>query len=125
MRKRVMVVAHPDDETIWAGGLVLLNPGDWTIISCQIPKIDPVRSDSFLQACRLLGAKGVNRPQALDPDFHFKLGDMDLSGYDHIVTHGQRESMVTQTISIFITSSLKTGQINLSPLSGICPGSMC
>ena len=29
--KCVVIVAHPDDETLWAGGTILMNPdNDWT-----------------------------------------------------------------------------------------------
>ena len=33
-RSAVVIVAHPDDEVIWCGGLILQKPDwDWTILS--------------------------------------------------------------------------------------------
>ncbi len=55
-RSVVVVVAHPDDETLWAGGLMLSRPS-WspTIISlCRAS--DPDRAPKFQIACRRLGA---------------------------------------------------------------------
>ena len=42
-----IIVAHPDDETIWAGGTILMHPvSDWTIITlCRAS--DPDRAPKF------------------------------------------------------------------------------
>ncbi len=55
----VMVVAHPDDETLWAGGTALMHPDwQWTVASlCRLS--DPDRRPRFLQATQKLGAAGV------------------------------------------------------------------
>ena len=54
-----VIVAHPDDETLWAGGTILANPMTrWTVISlCR--KSDPDRAPKFLAAVEALGASGV------------------------------------------------------------------
>lgn len=53
-----VIVAHPDDETIWAGGTVLINPQcSWTIVSlCR--KNDPDRAPKFFKALSELNAQG-------------------------------------------------------------------
>ncbi|TFH18169.1 PIG-L family deacetylase [Candidatus Bathyarchaeota archaeon] len=53
-----VIVAHPDDETIWAGGLVLMNPDwRWHFISlCR--GSDPDRAPRFIQAVHKLGGEG-------------------------------------------------------------------
>lgn len=54
-----VIVAHPDDETLWAGGIILMNPQcSWTILSlCR--GNDPDRAQKFLQALAIYGATGA------------------------------------------------------------------
>ncbi|MFA5554990.1 MAG: PIG-L family deacetylase [Phycisphaerae bacterium] len=53
-----VIVAHPDDETLWAGGLILLHPKvRWTIISlCR--KNDSDRAPKFFNAVKEFNAAG-------------------------------------------------------------------
>lgn len=53
-----VIVAHPDDETLWAGGTILMHPEvKWTIVSlCR--KSDRDRVGRFLRAMEYLGACG-------------------------------------------------------------------
>ena len=92
MTRRLMVVAHPDDEILWGGGLPIAFPGDWTIIACSIPHHDPVRAYCFFRVCEELGAKarllpftdgGI--PENLLPHLDVLGG---LEGFDEVVTHG-------------------------------------
>ena len=57
--KCAVVVAHPDDETLWAGGTILLHPDvKWTIVAvCR--KSDRDRAPKFLKALKKLGATGA------------------------------------------------------------------
>jgi LmbE family N-acetylglucosaminyl deacetylase len=84
--RKLMVVAHPDDETLWGGGIVLRYPGNWDIYCCSVPIADPVRADKFHVACERLGATGHVIRHAETPS----LGHLDLVplDYDVIVTHG-------------------------------------
>jgi len=58
IRGCAMIVAHPDDETLWAGGTILMHPEvRWTIVSlCR--KSDRERAARFFQAMEYLGAWG-------------------------------------------------------------------
>lgn len=53
-----VIVAHPDDETLWAGGAILARPNyNWFIVTlCR--KSDPDRSQKFFKAMQVYGAKG-------------------------------------------------------------------
>ena len=54
-----VIVAHPDDETLWAGGTILLHPDcNWTVIAlCR--KSDPDRAPRFNQVLEQLNATGA------------------------------------------------------------------
>jgi LmbE family N-acetylglucosaminyl deacetylase len=57
--RTAIIVAHPDDEVIWAGGLILQHPDwDWTVLSlCRADDAD--RAPKFERVCRHLGATGL------------------------------------------------------------------
>lgn len=54
-----VIVAHPDDETLWAGGTVLLHSQcRWTIVTlCR--KSDPDRAPKFAEALKAFNAFGA------------------------------------------------------------------
>ncbi len=83
-KRPVVVVAHPDDESLFGAGIILRYPNDWTVICCTIPFHDPIRAEKFHDACRVLGARGIVRqhPERVD---HVPIPD--LNEYDLIVTH--------------------------------------
>lgn len=54
-----VIVAHPDDETLWAGGTILMHPDSrWTVVTlCR--RSDADRAPKFEQAVAQYGAAGV------------------------------------------------------------------
>jgi LmbE family N-acetylglucosaminyl deacetylase len=91
--RTALVVSHPDDESLFFGGLVLSHAYvDWTIYCSSVPRLDPIRAWKFFDACEVLGAKGRLLPYQ-EPEPHLPLEDermalLDLEPYDRIVTHG-------------------------------------
>ena len=92
-----VVVAHPDDETLWAGG-TLLSHQDWkchVITLCR--SSDPDRAPRFFKALEQLGATG-NMGDLDDGPDQTPLKDEDVEqgilallpeyAYDLIITHG-------------------------------------
>ncbi len=57
-KSAAVIVAHPDDETLWAGGTILSLPSwHWFILSlCR--GSDPDRAPRFYKALKALGAAG-------------------------------------------------------------------
>jgi len=58
-RQVAVIVAHPDDEILWCGGLILQNPDwDWTVLSlCRAGDAD--RRPKFDRVCEHLQVQGA------------------------------------------------------------------
>jgi len=97
--RAAVVVAHPDDETLWVGGTMLLHPEwSWEVVTlCRAS--DPDRAPRFARALERLGASGRlgdlddGPDQApLDASIVEKtvLSLLSATCYNFIVTHGDR-----------------------------------
>jgi LmbE family N-acetylglucosaminyl deacetylase len=54
-----VIVAHPDDETLWSGGTILSHPlWKWFIV-CLCRGSDTDRSPRFLNTLHVLGSQGI------------------------------------------------------------------
>ena len=92
-----VIVAHPDDETLWTGGTILLHPeAEWTVVAlCR--RSDRDRAPKFFESLEYLGADGAIGDLDDGPDQDPLPGHMvrkvvmDLlpsDRFDLIVTHG-------------------------------------
>ncbi len=98
-RSVAVIVAHPDDETLWAGGTILAHSSwNWHIVTlCRAS--DPDRAPRFHRALRELGATGSmgdldDGPEQdlLDPEAvrQTVLGLLPASHFDLIISHNPR-----------------------------------
>lgn len=55
----VIIVAHPDDETLWAGGTILSHPSWRCFIACLSRASDAERATRFYQALKILRSDGI------------------------------------------------------------------
>lgn len=93
---KLMIVAHPDDESLFGGEALLATPG-WTVI-CVTHASNPVRRREFVQAMESAGADYT----MLDHEDHLENGNFDPSlaatlgallaerPYTTVVTHNER-----------------------------------
>jgi len=91
-----VIVAHPDDETLWAGGTILLRQDvRWTVVTlCR--RSDPDRSVRFFKAMESLNASGLMGDMDDGPE-QLPLGSTEVeemvlslipeSGFDLVITH--------------------------------------
>ena len=88
--KTAVVVAHPDDEVLWAGGYISSHPGT-DVLCCTIPVKDPERCLVFLDVCRQLGARGIvvaDTPDVVGQDIGSLLTMQKLvQSYELVLTH--------------------------------------
>lgn len=97
-RSALAIVAHPDDEIIWCGGLFLQTPEwDWTVL-CLCRDDDRDRRPKFFRVCECLGMQGFMsdlddsnplRPIYPPADIGWRIRAMSNErDWDLCITHG-------------------------------------
>lgn len=91
-----VIVAHPDDETLWAGGTILNHPLWKCFIVCLSRRKDTDRSSRFFNVLKILKAEGIMGDLDDGPDQEpldqkevqrVILGLLPEKHYDLIISH--------------------------------------
>ena len=94
-----VIVAHPDDETLWAGGTILNNPSWECFIISLCRKNDTDRAPKFYKVLKNLNAKGImgdlddGAEQTPLPEKEVEKAILDLlpqNHFDLIITHNPK-----------------------------------
>ncbi len=87
-KRNAVIVAHPDDEALFAGGLLSRYKG-FDVICCSIPFKDPERALCYFESVRRLGHYPILFPfQEISVHAPLRhLGMLELGKYDSIFTH--------------------------------------
>jgi LmbE family N-acetylglucosaminyl deacetylase len=124
-----IIVAHPDDETLWAGGMILNHPYWKIFILCLCRGSDTERAPRFFNALKVLKSQGIMGDLDDGPE-QKPLTDNEIDGailnllpmkrYDLVITHnptGEYTKHIRhEEISRAVIMLWKTGRISSSEL---------
>jgi len=87
-----LVVAHPDDETLWAGGTILSHPSWKWFIVCLCRRSDMERATKFYKALQVLKSEGImgdldDGPEQKPLDEKEMEGVLPQKQFDLIISH--------------------------------------
>jgi LmbE family N-acetylglucosaminyl deacetylase len=91
-----VIIAHPDDETLWAGGTILSHPSWRWFIVCLSRSNDEDRSTKFYNALKILNSEGImgdlddgpeQKPLAENEVEQVILNLLPAKHFDLIITH--------------------------------------
>ncbi len=95
-KNAAIIVAHPDDETLWAGGTILSNPAWNCFIVSVCRRSDTDRAPKFYKALKAFNSQGIMDDLDDGPEQH-PLDEAELKQtilnllpekhYDLIITH--------------------------------------
>jgi LmbE family N-acetylglucosaminyl deacetylase len=80
-----VIVAHPDDETLWAGGTILSHPAWNCFIICLCRKSDLERATKFLKTLKILRSEGI-------------MGDLDDGPNQHPLNENELEQTILKLL---------------------------
>lgn len=123
-KRALVIVAHPDDETIWMGGTIRKQADvRWTIFSlCRSNDID--REPKFRRVCALYNAEciitnlddegNLELNEAKEEAKRLILENVNANDYDYIFTHGSNGEYghyIHIAIHEAVSELIKTGKL--------------
>jgi LmbE family N-acetylglucosaminyl deacetylase len=94
-----IIVAHPDDETLWVGGLILMNP-EWNCFIFSLCRADDQdRAPKFKRVLSFLGASGSmanmndgpeQHPLSQHAVQHTIMSGIESPSFDVVISHGPK-----------------------------------
>lgn len=124
MKTCLIIVAHPDDETLWAGGAILSKPKWKWFIICLCRESDENRKARFINALLILNAQGVMGDLDDGPEQHpLSIQDVEQAIvnllphtlFDLVITHSPHGEYTRhlrhEETSIAVLKLLETGKI--------------
>jgi LmbE family N-acetylglucosaminyl deacetylase len=124
-----IIVAHPDDETLWAGGTILSHPHWSCFIACLCRSDDIDRSPKFYQALTILRSEGImgnlddgpeQKPLPKEEVERAILNLLPERHYDLVITHSPigeyTKHMRHEEVSKAVLSLWQAGKISTSGL---------
>ena len=132
-RRVAVIVAHPDDEVLWCGGLLLSRPRWSPFVACLCRGRDPDRAPRFRHALERLGAGGAMADLDDGPDQHpvpadsvraLVLSLLPGREFDLILTqslrgeytrHRRHEEIAEAVFGLWQNRILKAGRSGASP----------
>lgn len=82
-----VIVAHPDDEILWAGGTILSNQ-DWNVFVVSLCRASDInRAPKFLEALKVIGARGT-------------MGDLDDSAAQEALNEEEVEQAIIDLLPV-------------------------
>ncbi|NJK95246.1 MAG: PIG-L family deacetylase [Bacteroidetes bacterium] len=124
-----LIVAHPDDETLWAGGTILSHPAWKCLVICLCRKNDPDRARKFHDTMKILRCEGImgdldDGPEQMRLDERVVentiLSLLPPESFDVIITHNptgeytrhiRHEEVSKAVIKLWYAGKIKTGEL--------------
>jgi LmbE family N-acetylglucosaminyl deacetylase len=124
-----IIVAHPDDEVLWAGGTILSHPSWRVFIVCLCRGRDMERSDRFFKTLKNLKAEGIMGDLDDGPDQnpvnekliqHTILDLLPPRHFDLVITHNpsgeytrhlRHEEISKAVIDLWFTIKISTEEL--------------
>lgn len=119
-----IIVAHPDDETLWAGGTMLCNPAWKCFVVSLCRGSDTDRSTRFFKALKIYHAKGIMGDLDDGPDQNpLEIKDIEqailnflpIQKFDLVITHNPAgeytKHLRHEEVSKAVTNLWQSGKI--------------